>query len=340
MNFVLVLLSLALAPTPAPARAPTADQITEAQSKPITAIDAVDGGAVPIVAPSMSKVAKILAPELTPDGGIMADGGFAPIFAKASLSVYEVDLPSEIAITAGALGLSLMVDVVVKPSLQGDLSCRGGAGAARCDPTTLSTFDRYAVGKNSLGWAMFSDIELFGALMIPVLYLGLESVVLPTRTPWRDFFTDLLVVAESMALNASLTTILKFSFRRPRPGRYLEVDPSSAFDDELSLPSGHVSQITAALTAFTTTVFLRHPESSLRYVVLATSMVLSGLSALARVEAGKHFPTDVITGVVVGAFSGFVVPYLHRRKSPILPAASFNPANGGSATIGIAGHWY
>lgn len=340
MTSVLVFLSLALAATPAPAPPPSAEQVKEAESKPATAVNAVDGGTVPIVAPKLTTgVARIIAPELVSDGGIMLDGGLEPIVAKPSLSVYEVDLPSEIAITGGALGLSLMVDVIVKPSLQGDLSCRGGVGGSRCDPSTLSAFDRYAVGKNSPGWALFSDIELFGALMLPVLYLGLESIVLPTKTPWGDFFTDLVVVAESMALTASLTTILKFSFRRPRPGRYLAVDPSSAFDDELSLPSGHVSEITAALTALTTTIFLRHPQSQIRYTALGISIVLSGLSAIARVEAGKHFPTDVITGAVVGAFAGFVVPYLHRKKSPIIPTAAFNPANGGSTTVGLAGYW-
>ncbi len=329
-----LLLALALAADPTPA------QIKEAESKPATAVNVVDGGTVPIVAPSLTTgAAKILAPELATDGDLMLDGGLEPIVAKPSLSVYEVDLPSEIAITGGALGLALMVDVVVKPSLQGDLSCRGGVGTVRCDPESLSGFDRYAVGKNSPGWAMFSDIELYASLMIPVLYLGLESIVLPTKTPWGDFFNDLVVVAESMALTASLTTVLKFSFRRPRPGRYLAVDPSSAFDDELSLPSGHVSQITAALTAFTTTIFLRHPQSQVRFIALGASIVLSALSAIARVEAGKHFPTDVITGVVVGAFSGFVVPYLHRKKSPILPTAAFNPANGGSTTFGVVGFW-
>lgn len=334
MTPVFLLLALAAIADPTPA------QVKEAESKPATAVNAADGGTVPIVAPNLtSGVAKFIAPELVSDGGIMLDGGLQPIVAKPSLSVYEVDLPSEIAITGGALGLALMVDVVVKPSLQGDLSCRGGVGASRCDPETLSPFDRYAVGKNSPGWAWFSDVELYASLMLPVLYLGLESLVLPTKTPWGDFFNDLVVVAESMALTASLATILKFSFRRPRPGRYLAIDPSAAFDDELSLPSGHVAQITAALTALTTTIFLRHPESQVRFIALGASIVLSGLSAIARVEAGKHFPTDVITGVVVGAFSGFVVPYLHRKRSPVVPTAAFSPANGGTTTFGVVGFW-
>jgi membrane-associated phospholipid phosphatase len=29
-------------------------------------------------------------------------------------------------------------------------------------------------------------------------------------------------------------------------------------------------------------------------------------------RAGKHFPTDVLTGVLVGGAVGTLVPYLHR----------------------------
>jgi membrane-associated phospholipid phosphatase len=35
-----------------------------------------------------------------------------------------------------------------------------------------------------------------------------------------------------------------------------------------------------------------------------------------RVEAGKHFRTDVLTGAVVGSAVGLLIPYLHRRALP------------------------
>ena len=33
-----------------------------------------------------------------------------------------------------------------------------------------------------------------------------------------------------------------------------------------------------------------------------------------RVKGGKHFPTDVLTGLVVGAATGYLVPRLHKIK--------------------------
>lgn len=308
-------------------------------AEPPPGVDAVatDGGTLPIAAPQITpSVAPFLAPEILVDAGVKSDGGVT-LVAAPSLSVYEVNLPIEAAITASTLGLALMVDVI-QPSLQGDVSCRNGIGEMRCDPNDLSPIDRYSVGKRSAEWKLASDATLYFAIGLPIAYLALESLALPSRTPWMDFFGDALVMAESIALTAALTTVLKYSFRRPRPGRYLSVDPNTSFDAELSLPSGHVAMVTAATTAFTTTVFLRHPESMLRWVALGAGILLSALAGLGRIESGNHFFTDVLTGAFVGGFSGFVVPYWHRKTLPFTPQVSLNPTSG-SATLSVSGNF-
>lgn len=291
---------------------------------------AVDGGVVPsAVGPKATEaVAKILAPELVSDGGTTLEGTPEPVVAPTTLSVYNVDLPAEAAITAGSFGLYLMVDLLVKPSLEGDTSCRHPLGN-QCNPADLSSFDRYAVGKSSQAWTTFGDVALVTSILLPALYLGLESLTLPTKEPWGDWARDLLVVSEAIALTAGMDTVLKFAFRRPRPSRYLPVEQSAAnFDAELSLPSGHVAMVTAATTALTTTIFFRHPESKVRYFALTAGILLSTMTAISRVESGWHFPTDVITGMVVGGFAGFMVPYLHRKSSKLRPSVAFNPATG------------
>lgn len=293
----------------------------------------VDGGEVPTVAgpATTEKLAPILAPEL------VHDGGTAPLIADATLSVYKVDLPVEATVTAGSLGLFLIVDLVIKPTLEGDISCRRPVGFGRCNPADLTAFDRYSVGRRSPEWQAFGDAALIAALAMPVVYFALESIVLPTTSPWGDFANDLLVVSEAMALTGAMQTIMKFAFRRPRPVRYEEVDvPLSTFDQELSFPSGHTALVAAATTALTTTVFLRHPKSQLRYFFAGGGILLTGLTALSRVESGQHFPTDVMVGMLIGGFAGFAVPYLHRKELPITPTVSFNPAQGGS-TFGLAG---
>src|SRR5581483_8165693 len=85
---------------------------------------APDGSEVPVVAPSLlPKFAPVLAPELTADAGFAPNGAPLPVTAPETLSVYNVNVPTEAAITAGALGLYVMVDVFIKPTLQGQTSC-------------------------------------------------------------------------------------------------------------------------------------------------------------------------------------------------------------------------
>lgn len=299
----------------------------------IEVVDA-DGGDVPIVAPKLTPtLAPILAPELVPDAGATT------MVAPPSLSVYVVDVPAEVALTAGAISLALIVDVMIKPSLEGDESCLRPTGDGRCNPDDLSKFDRYAVGKVSEPWGLFSDVALYASIALPTLYLGLESLVLPTKTPVGDWLKDLLVVSEAMAMTAVAQTTFKFAFRRPRPARYLATAAAAAsFDQELSFPSGHTSMVAAATTALTTTVFLRHPESPVRFVILGSGALLTILTGVARVESGHHFPTDVIIGMALGGFAGFLVPWLHRNKTSLVPTASFNPVGGGSS-FGVAGRF-
>ena len=320
----LAVLALLAATTPPDAGAPT---------KAVSA----DGGDVPILAPGLTPaVAKVLAPELVSDGGVERDGGATPILAPQTLSVYRVNLPAETALTAGFFGLYVMVDVLVKPTLGAGPNCLGYAHSGQCDPSTLSAFDRYAVGRVSPGWATFSDVALVVSLAAPLLYLGLESLTLPTKDPLGDFIGDSLVVAESLALTATVQTVLKFAFRRPRPANYLPGQGAEDIDLQLSFPSGHVSMVAAATTALTTTIFLRHPKSKVRFLALGAGISLSLLTGLARVESGQHFPTDVLTGLVVGACSGFVVPFLHRKQARVQPSVTYNPVTQ-STMLSIAG---
>ena len=300
----------------------------------------VDGGEVPTVAPRLTRgLAPLFAPELKADAGSSPDGGAPVVVTDPSLSVYEVNMPVEATMTGAAFALYLFVELTIKPTLEGDLSCRRAIGNGRCDPNDLTAFDRYSVGRSSPGWATFSDVALGLSLLVPAFYLGLESIALPTVSPWRDFADDFLIMGEAMALTSVFQIVLKFAFRRPRPIRYTNLDePLTSFDAELSFPSGHTLLVASATTTLTTTVFLRHPTSPLRWVVLGAGAALTALTAFSRVESGYHFPTDVIVGSFLGVFCGFIVPYLHRKKLPVAPTASVNPMNGGMS-FSLAGHF-
>jgi membrane-associated phospholipid phosphatase len=37
-------------------------------------------------------------------------------------------------------------------------------------------------------------------------------------------------------------------------------------------------------------------------------------AALQRVQAGKHYPSDVIVGLAVGAAMGYLIPQIHLTR--------------------------
>lgn len=101
---------------------------------------------------------------------------------------------------------------------------------------------------------------------------------------------------------ALLTQLLKHTIGRPRPrmthGGGFEFGPS--FDSGLdSFPSGHASASFAVAT-----VLARHfPQ--LRWVVFPVATLI----ACSRIWRGSHFPTDVMTGVVIGVSVGLLAAY-------------------------------
>jgi membrane-associated phospholipid phosphatase len=57
---------------------------------------------------------------------------------------------------------------------------------------------------------------------------------------------------------------------------------------------------------------LRHPRSPWRVPIWIGTQGIAAATAVLRVQAGKHFWSDVLTGAVVGSAIGWLVPYLHR----------------------------
>ena len=89
----------------------------------------------------------------------------------------------------------------------------------------------------------------------------------------------------------------------------------------------------AALSASAMTIHLRYGAKTWPWVV--TALVGSSV-AIERVADGRHFPTDVMVGAVMGTTVGILVPRLHALKNPHLPAPTVTPIPGGGAGIGMS----
>ena len=223
-----------------------------------------------------------------------------------------VDLP----VIAATAAIGLASELVGKEQVW--------AGCGGCDPARINALDRGVVGNHNPAARAYSDIGLYTAIGLPfALDLG-DALIQRGRDGsatrgrhMRGWATDAVVLLETFTVNYAATNLVKFAVRRPRPYSYdpdSEVADPTANDARLSFFSGHASTAFAMTAAYASLFQARHPRSRWVAPVWVIGMSLASTTAIARVAAGKHFWTDVLTGAVVGSAIGVALPALHRRR--------------------------
>ena len=186
------------------------------------------------------------------------------------------------------------------------------------DRENVNGFDRGATYNWSPDWDTFADWSKNTLLAASVLVPG-TSLVLDGE--WSDGLTLGAMFLETLSLHMGVTATAKALAGRTRPyayntaftpeERYAIAGPDDASVNR-SFFSGHTSMAFAAATFLSTVYGDVHGPTTTSKVIWASSLSLAALTAVARVEAGMHFPTDVITGAVVGSAIGYLIPRLHR----------------------------
>lgn len=173
-------------------------------------------------------------------------------------------------------------------------------------------FDRRAAMQFSLKAKRNSDVLLFASYVLPAaLFFA------PENRKWNHANTLITMGFESMLVSNGITQLVKGTARRTRPFVYNPVAPDSwklKKDARMSFFSGHTSTSATACfyTAYVYTTL--YPQSKWRYAVWTGAAALPLTIGYYRYKAGKHFPTDIITGYVAGALCGLIVPRLHRTR--------------------------
>lgn len=184
-----------------------------------------------------------------------------------------------------------------------------------CDPAEVNAFDRGAIDNENHMAARLSNLTVGTAVVVPIV---LDAVDLGGFN--RTWSEDALVFAQTLAINNALVSAAKFVVQRPLPRTYAG-DPSLIDSPKgyTSFYSGHTSTVFAVLSATAMTMRLRHGAKTWPWVV--TGLVGTSV-AIERVADGRHFPSDVIVGAVMGTAVGIVVPALHSRGGAGFPQAA------------------
>ena len=230
------------------------------------------------------------------------------------LNLY-VDIPvTGIAIATNFWGLA-MVDK--KPILD-------SMTILNLDANDVNRFDRSATRQDA-DFAptaqTLSDYGMAASFMLPLLLLADKEIR-------RDWAPLLLLFLETQAITSNLFSWgAAVHIDRIRP---LVYHPDVPYDDKTfkrnknSFYSGHTSS-SASASFFTAKVYCDyHPElGNKKYLVYSLALIPPVYTGFFRYKGMKHFPTDVLTGLVVGASVGILIPHLHKKTRSNLSVRPF-----------------
>lgn len=180
----------------------------------------------------------------------------------------------------------------------------------------VNAFDRSATYNRSKAALNASDALLIGSVVVlPSLFFLHHH----TRQEVGGLF---LMTYEAFSINYGLTSIVKSAVNRTRPYAYNPEDYSYEErrdrESRFSFFSGHTSA-TASLSflwAKVMTDYHPHMAKGYKIGIWSFAALIPATTGYLRVKAGKHYPTDVITGYAVGAITGWLIPEMHKIKNP------------------------
>lgn len=189
----------------------------------------------------------------------------------------------------------------------------------------INSFDRFALENSSIRAKNASDALFIFSSAAPLFLLRSQHF------RGREI-QYLMLLGETVALNGGLTLLVKTLADRKRPYFYnsdFPIDERQSLDARKSFFSGHTSH-TAAVSFFTASVFSSlYPDSKWKYAIWTGAFTIPASTAILRVQAGRHFPTDAIAGYGIGASIGLLIPYLHRKSLHRNSALKISPTLNG-----------
>ena len=221
-------------------------------------------------------------------------------------SPYELKLKKEISIVGTGLGLGGAAYLLNKK-----MPLLSEMEISRLEEKGISSFEEWATKQGSEKSDRASDILLFSSQLLPGI------LTLADKSMRKDYLRIGTLYSEVFLVNLGMTAFAKNAVRRTRPFVY---DPDVALEEKMvksartSFYSGHSSE-TAAMCFLTARLYADyHPESKWRPAVWAAAATVPAVTGYLRMRAGKHFPSDVITGYVMGAAVGYFLPKIHFKK--------------------------
>ncbi len=198
------------------------------------------------------------------------------------------------------------------------------AWAVTGDRTPLDAVDAW--GRDAETWAAGHDTlvsllraieQLFGTIGMTIISAVLVLLLFLNKHRRAAAFTVVVMV-----LSTALNVLFKWWIGRDRP----DWQDLTGHLESQSFPSGHAQAIAAfaGVLTFLTVMLMR--RTALRRWVYVLCVLLAALVGADRILLGRHYPTDVLAGWLLGAATVFLVlafhnplPRSHAAKADPLP---------------------
>jgi len=215
---------------------------------------------------------------------------------------YDLNLKDELKYILPGVGLNILGSIFISSQNQVTLE-----ELALLDRNDVSAFDRGATNNYSSKAQTISDVMLFSGATIPIFTLFSNKCRQETKS-------IALMTVETVLITNGLTNITKSIAKRYRPFNYNPEVPDNiklGKSSRLSFFSGHAS-VTSSLCVMSAKILTDlNPNMKHKGLVWGSALLFPATIGYLRYEAGKHFPTDVITGYAVGAVIGYIIPTIH-----------------------------
>lgn len=156
---------------------------------------------------------------------------------------------------------------------------------------TVPFIDQAAVYQYNSSAVVASDASIGATLLLS----GIQCID-GNKIDWKH--ANLL--AQNLFITANLTQSMKLTFQRNRPYTQGQGALSKGNDDFYSFFSGH-SSVSAAAATTGLWVAYHTPSSQNQKAMAWTAAGLSLTTGVLRIAAGKHYPSDVLVGWIVGS---------------------------------------
>ena len=122
---------------------------------------------------------------------------------------------------------------------------------------------------------------------------------------------EAVYIGTSVIEALGITMAMKYTFDRQRPyEKYPNLIHPVSTEPDPSFPSGH----TAAAFSLATSLSLTYPKW---YVIAPSALWACGVG-YSRINQGVHYPSDVLTGAVIGTGCAFLNIYINRWLNKVL----------------------